>query len=107
MCIETMQVCRMDRDQPFEGDLRTHLQFMYDRCESKGRADDNFFRDYALNRMLAPWRDNERKRAGKQASRTVKSRNETAQRLTANRCEQRRGILRCMRPPQHDGPCKF
>jgi hypothetical protein len=91
---------------------RTHLQFMWDRARSKSEAqDDAAFEQeliaYALNRMLAPFRDNKNKKEGKQADRIYKSRNTKTANALALKCHVRRGPVQCMRNAGHEGEHRF
>lgn len=81
VCVETMQPkCdAADFGPAYAG--RTHLQFMYDKrvlshCAGMTEAQiTTHLRDYALNRMLAPFRDNLNKKRGERAKTEYQSRN--------------------------------
>lgn len=89
------------------GDARTHLQFMWDRriiTHCQGMPDEEVEQhmvEYALNRMLAPFRDNKNKKEGKQADRIYKSRNTKSAGVLALKCHVRRGPTQCMRNAGH------
>lgn len=104
VCVETMQD-RCDASD-FGVPGKTHLQYMYDKrimTHCHGFTEDEIaihFRNYALDRMLAPARDNLNKKNGKAATRTVKSRNRD--RLERFCPAVSAGGKRCMRPPGHE-----
>lgn len=90
----------------------THLQFMYDLrlARSNARDEQEFSHQleiYALNRYLAPFRDNKNKKEGKIASRTVKSRNTRTSDLLDKKCHVRQGAVQCMRNAGHEGAHRF
>lgn len=95
------------------GDTRTHLQFMWDRrilthCQNMTTEEiEQHMVEYALNRMLAPFRDNKNKKEGKQADRIYKSRNTKTANALALKCHVRRGPVQCMRNAGHEGDHRF
>jgi hypothetical protein len=108
VCLESIQECRASDLSGVPGDTRTHLQFMYDLREIRSNDRENFDHElevYALNRYLAPFRDNKNKKEGKSADRTYKSRNETGARALANLCGfvGPRG-MKCIRQPHPTEP---
>ena len=111
VCVETMQpVCdAADFGRPGV----THLQFMWDRrmaTHCHGMTDEQVNQhmvEYALNRMLAPFRDNKNKKEGKSATRIVKSRNTRTSDVLSKKCHVRQGAVQCMRNAGHEGAHKF
>ena len=108
VCIEhTITPCRCEDDPS-----KTHLQYIYDRNRAKmhdlsDEAFSDWLRDYALNRLLAPWRDQRNKRLGLKAERTYQSRNTKLKDALDKFCPVGKGNLRCMRPSGHEGDHRF
>lgn len=82
-------------------DFRTHLQFMYD----KAQRTDHELMIYALNRMLAPWRDGVKKGRGLPAEKR-ESRNTRGKAAVSGLCMKPVGMKKCLRDRNHEGPCK-